>query len=176
MEPKTYLAGQRIPPLRVPDFARLTKNYEKFDVGSMGEFDVALLVDEYAGVDASKEVYPEWRGGYYYAAKPKGDPAAALALLYVSRWSSPKMAANFASVYAGSLKRRYHSMRLVHTPAKSDGEGPRPGNRMWLTEDGDVVIDAEGDTVFITESFDDVTSDKLRKAVFPSGKGTSTSE
>jgi hypothetical protein len=34
-----------------------------------------------------------------------------------------------------------------------------------------VVIDAEGDTVFITESFDDVTSEKLRKAVFPNAKG-----
>ena len=171
MEPNTYLAGQRVPPLPVPDFVHLTRNYEKFDVGSMGEFDVALLVDEYAGVDESKHMYPEWRGGYYYAAKPKGDASAALALLYVSRWSSPQVAADFAALYASSLKRRYHSMRLVHTPPKPEQEGPRSGNRVWLTEDGDVVIDAEGDTVFITESFDDVTSEKLRKAVFPNAKG-----
>jgi hypothetical protein len=171
MEPNTYLAGQRVPPLPVPDFVHLTRNYEKFDVGSMGEFDVALLVDEYAGVDESKHMYPEWRGGYYYAAKPKGDASAALALLYVSRWSSPQVAADFAALYASSLKRRYHSMRLVHTPPKPEQDGPRSGNRVWLTEDGDVVIDAEGDTVFITESFDDVTSEKLRKAVFPNAKG-----
>jgi hypothetical protein len=170
MEPKTYLAGERVPPLPIPDFVHLTKNYEKFDVGSMGEFDVALLVDEYAGVDGSKEMYPEWRGGCYYAARPKGDPSAALALLYVSRWSSPQAAADFASVYASSLKRRYHSMRLVHTPSKKDGEVTRGGNREWLTEDGDVIIDAEGDTVFITESFDDVTSGKLHDAVFSSAK------
>lgn len=170
MEPKTYLAGERVPPLPVPDFVHLTKNYEKFDVGSMGEFDVALLVDEYTGVDESKEMYPEWRGGYYYAAKPKGDPSAALALLYVSRWSSPQVAADFASVYASSLKRRYHSMRLVHTPSKNGGEVTRGGNREWLTEDGDVIIDAQGDTVFISESFDEVTSGKLHDAVFSSAK------
>ena len=76
-----------------------------------------------------------------------------------------QVAADFAALYASSLKRRYHSMRLVHTPPKPEQEGPRSGNRVWLTEDGDVVIDAEGDTVFITESFDDVTSEKLRKAV-----------
>ena len=39
------------------------------------------------------------------------------------------------------------------------------GNREWLTEDGDVVIDVERDMVFVTESFDDVTSGKLREAV-----------
>ena len=39
------------------------------------------------------------------------------------------------------------------------------GNREWLTEDGDVVIDVQGDMVFLTESFDDVTSGKLREAV-----------
>jgi hypothetical protein len=176
MEPNTYLAGQRVPPLPVPDFVHLTRNYEKFDVGSMGEFDVALLVDEYAGVDESKHMYPEWRGGYYYAAKPKGDSSAALALLYVSRWSSPQVAADFASLYASSLKRRYHSMRLVHTPPKPEQEGLRSGSRVWLTEDGDVIIDAEGDTVFITESFDDVTSEKLRNAVFPNGKGAAATQ
>jgi len=170
MEPKTYLAGQRIPPLPVPDFARLTKNYQKFDVGAMGEFDVALLVDQYAGVDQSKEMYPEWRGGYYYAAKRKGDPSAALALLYVSRWSTPEAAADFASIYASSLKRRYHSMRLIQAPKEGNGEELRIGSHQWLTEDGDVVIDTGGDMVFVTESFDDVTSAKLRDAVFSKAK------
>jgi hypothetical protein len=171
MEPKTYLAGERVLPLPVPDFARLTKNYRKFDVGAMGEFDVALLVDEYAGVDNSRELYPEWRGGYYYAAKPKGDDSAALALLYVSRWSTPEAAADFASIYATSLKRRYRSMRLVQAP-KANGDAARTGTREWLTEDGDVVIDTQGDTVFVTESFDQVTSEKLRDAVFSNAKAS----
>ena len=57
-------------------------------MGAIGEFDVAILVDQYAGTEASHNLYPHWRGGYYYAARPKGDPAAPLALLYVSRWSS----------------------------------------------------------------------------------------
>lgn len=175
MEPKTYLAGQRVPPLPVPDFVHLTKNYQKFDVGAMGEFDVALLVDQYAGVDQSKEMYPEWRGGYYYAAKPKGDPSAALALLYVSRWSTPEAAADFASIYASSLKRRYRSMRLVPAPREGKDGGTRIGHHEWLTEDGDVVIDTQDDMVFITESFDDETSGKLRDAVLSKPKSAATS-
>jgi hypothetical protein len=170
MEPATYLAGERIEPLPMPDFGRLMKDYTKFDVGSMGEFDVALLVDEYAGGDAAKLIYPDWRGGYYYAARPKGDPAAPLGLLYVSRWASPASAAKFAAIYADYLSKRYLSVRVVRDAApqpefRSPKQESLSGNHEWLTEEGDVIIDAEGGTVFISESLDDVTSARLREAI-----------
>lgn len=173
MEPSTYLSGERIEPLPLPDFAHLTKDYSKFDVGSMGEFDVALLIEQYAGGDASKKLYPDWRGGYYYAAYPKGDRAAPLALVYVSRWATPESAAQFASIYARDLKERYHKLHALESDAKVADSGPDKsfaGNHEWLTEDGDVVIAAQGDTVFISESFDDVTATKLRDAVLPQAK------
>src|SRR5580700_4932791 len=100
MEPKTYLSGERLDPMRLPDFDHDFKNYDRFDIGAIGEFDVALLVDQYAGVAASHALYPHWRGGYYYAAKPKGDPAAALDVLYLSRWSDAESASKFAAIYA----------------------------------------------------------------------------
>src|SRR5580692_3072305 len=53
MEPKTYLSGERLEPMRLPDFDHDFKNYDRFDIGAVGEFDIALLVDEYAGVAAS---------------------------------------------------------------------------------------------------------------------------
>lgn len=168
MEPNTYLAGEQINPLPMPDFGRLMKNYEKFDVGSMGEFDVALLVDEYAGGDAAKSIYPEWRGGYYYAARAKGDPQAPLALLYVSRWASPASAAKFAGIYAESFKKRYRSLRLVEPAQDAGTPQSLTGHHVWLTEDGDVIIDVQGDSVFISESLDDVTSDNLRAVVLGS--------
>jgi len=161
MEPKTYLSGEQIEPMPLPDFARLAKDYSKFDVGSMGEFDVALLVDQYAGVDPSKALYPKWRGGYYYAARPKGDETASLALLYVSRWASAESAAEFAAIYAV----RPVAPEGEKASQVTDDLKSLKGNREWLTEDGDVVIDVERDMVFVTESFDDVTSGKLREAV-----------
>src|SRR5207245_2429708 len=112
MEPQTYLSGERIEPMRVPDFARDFKNYQRFDVGAIGEFDVAVLIDEYAGAETSKRLYPHWRGGYYYAARPKGDPTAPLGLLYVSRWSNAERAAEVAAVYAKSLAKRYKCLHL----------------------------------------------------------------
>jgi hypothetical protein len=170
MEPKTYLSGERIEPLPLPDFAQLTKDYNKFDVGSMGEFDVAVLIEQYGGGDAAKKLYPDWRGGYYYAAYPKGDRNAPLALLYVSRWSTPDSAGKFASIYAADLNQRYHKLREVDGDANSKAAQVLAGTHEWLTEDGDVIIAVQGDTVFISESFDDVTATKLRDAVLPQAK------
>jgi hypothetical protein len=176
MQPETYLSGEHIEPMPVPEFSRLMKNYEKFDVGSIGEFDVSLLVDEYAGTDLAQQVYPHWRGGYYYAAKRKGDPSAPLALLYVSRWSSPQSAAGFARIYATSLKKRYRSMRWIpdttrqeNTPGGDEDSAKRAesfaGVHHWETDGGDVIVDVEGDKVFVAESFDAETSTRLRDAI-----------
>src|SRR2546423_5943504 len=107
MQPETYLSGEKIEPMRVPDFKHDFATYQKFDIGAIGEFDVAVLIEQYAGKPASKRLYPEWRGGYYYAAAPKRDVSAPLALVYVSRWSSAGKAAAFAEISSRSLAPRF---------------------------------------------------------------------
>ncbi len=171
MEPKTYLSGEQLEPMRLPDFERDFKNYERFDVGAMGEFDVAILVDQYAGRQASYNLYPHWRGGYYYAARPKGDPSAPLALLYVSRWSSPEKAADFAAIYAQSLIKRYKHVHGVSQDGKNPPENLEKilsltGTHSWLTEEGPVVIAVERDRVLITESLDQPTTERLEQELF----------
>jgi hypothetical protein len=170
MEPKSYLSGERIEPMRLPDFKQTFKNYDRFDVGAVGEFDVAVLIDQYAGVDASHALYPHWRGGYYYAAYPKGDSTAPLALLYVSHWSSAERSAEFAAIYAKYLPKRYLRLRDADekkTAIDLDTLKTLTGKHTWLTEAGPVVIDVEGDTLLITESVDQPTSDRLEQEVFP---------
>jgi hypothetical protein len=180
MEPEAYLSGEKIEPMRVPDFKHDFKDYQKFDIGAMGEFDVAVLIEQYAGKPQSKRLYPEWRGGYYYAAKPKPDPhsdvvaAAPLGLLYVSRWSSADKAAEFAEIYAQSLKKRYKSAEEVpgpspdHSPAQNADSKVDllKGRHAWTTEDGPVVIEEQGDMVFVSESLNAATTATLERDVF----------
>jgi hypothetical protein len=172
MEPETYLTAERIPPLPVPDFKRIFRNYLRFDIGSIGEFDVAILMEQYAGETASRALYPHWRGGYYYAAKLKGKPSAPLGLFYVSRWSTQQHAGEFAALYAKSLWKRYTSVQGV------SGEGREPlddpgtfstldGRHEWLTEDGPVVIEVGKDMVLVTESLDQPTTEMLDESFFP---------
>ena len=177
MEPETYLSGERIEPMRIPDFKRDFKDYKKFDIGAMGEFDVAVLIEQYVGKPLSKRMYPEWRGGYYYAAKAKTNADAPLGLLYVSRWSSPESAAEFAGIYAHSLEARYkHAIEAnaasqPDSAASSDGGDKKAppavhGRHVWNSDEGTIVIEEQGDTVFVSENLDAGTTSALEKEVF----------
>jgi hypothetical protein len=172
MEPRAYLSGEKIPPMPLPDFKNDFKSYDKFDVGAVGEFDVAILIDQYAGPEISKRLYPHWRGGYYYAARPKGDASAPLGLLYVSGWSSAEKASEFASVYAKSLKQRYQRAHEVgdqtanRAPAEYRLE-TLTGPHTWLTEEGPVFIEAQGDRVLVSESLDQDTTQRVEREIFP---------
>ena len=122
MEPQTYLSGERLEPMPVPDLRQVFKNYDRFDVGAVGEFDVAVLIDQYAGAAISHNLYPHWRGGYYFAVRPKGDPAASLALLYASRWSTPEKARKFCGDLCRGVKQTI--LACARCPA---GEGKTGG-------------------------------------------------
>src|SRR6266404_2652086 len=168
MEPQTYLAHEKLEPLKLLDFDKDFKGYDRFDIGAMGEFDVAVLVEQYAGGDEARELYPHWRGGYYFAGRPKGDKSAPLGLLYVSRWSSPAKAAEFAAVYAKSLAQRYKRPRGLGADGKVTDEAPPVdswrtlrGYHVWLTEEGPLVIEVRGDTILISESVDEDTTKRV---------------
>src|SRR5664279_1931731 len=49
MEPQTYLAHEKLAPMKMLDMEKDFKGYEPFDIGAMGEFDVDILVEQYAG-------------------------------------------------------------------------------------------------------------------------------
>ena len=183
MQPETYIAGEQIEPMSVPEFKRIFKDYTKFDIGGMGEFDVAVLIEQYAGKKLSEQMYPEWRGGYYYAALPKANAAGdrsnhlPLGLMYVSRWSSTEKAAEFAEIYAQSLQQRYKKAEEVgrvsspEAPAPHDSEpGALRGRHTWTTEEGTVLIEEQGDTVLVSESLDASTTETLEREVFGAGK------
>ena len=64
MQPETYLK-QDVPPLQIPDLDQLiAPNYERFDFGGMGEFDVYLLAKQYSQEDVSRNYYPH--GAVYF--------------------------------------------------------------------------------------------------------------
>jgi hypothetical protein len=173
MQPDTYLSGEQIPPMPVIEFKHDFKDYIKFDIGAMGEFDVAILIEQYVGKKLSERLAPEWRGGYYYAARPKADTAAPLGLLYVSRWSSPEKASEFAEIYSRSLANRYKKVEKV-ADASSAQVANHPaykvdllqGRHAWTTEEGTVVIEEQGDTVLVSESLDPATTRTLEREVF----------
>jgi len=165
MQPETYLAHEKIEPLKRLDFKKDFEKYDAFDFGSIGEFDVDVLVEQYAGQEKAAEMYPAWRGGYYFAGRAKGSNTGPIAVLYVSRWSSAEKAAEFAAVYANSLAQRYQKRQALGGDGKVAEDAPPVeswrtlrGRHAWMTEEGAVVIEVRGDEVLISESLDEETT------------------
>ena len=158
MEPATYLSSEKVAPVSLPDFENDFKDYERYDIGAIGEFDVAILLEQYAGEKVSQVLYPQWRGGYYYAVRSKKDPSSPIGLLYVSRWANSVSAEKVAGIYASSLKTRYKTVE----PAQSSND-TRVDQRTWKTDEGVVVIARKDDLVMVTESLDSETTRKLAK-------------
>jgi hypothetical protein len=174
MEPDTYLAHEKLEPLKLIDMNKDFKAYDAFDIGAMGEFDVDVLVEQYDGREEAASIYPAWRGGYYFAGRPKADKTAPLAVLYVSRWATPSKAAEFAAVYAKSLAQRYRKRQPLGPDSKPAEDAPPAdswrtlrGRHSWLTEEGVVLIEVRGDTLLISEGLDDETTRCVQSDFWP---------
>ena len=167
MEPETYLQNEVVEPLNIPDLDKLVgANYERYDFGGMGEFDVYLLMKQYAPDQDAKDIYTHWRGGYYLATHAKNTPKDEVALLYRSRWDSPEAAQAFAKVYEGYTPKRYPQWpKDAREPVAQDDE--RPGTSMWWEgpESDRVYVEQKGSELLILESFDQAAVQRLSAAL-----------
>jgi hypothetical protein len=160
MTPSVYLNHGPVPLLRMPGIHSLIDPlYRPYDIGVMGEFDVQVMAELFGGPQMAEALAPAWRGGIYYAAQQKAaktqatqDSPASLALLYLSRWSTPQAALAFANMYAREIPRKYDHAVVV--PADSSDAGDASiVTRIWNTSEGPVLVVVSGKTVFISESF-----------------------
>ena len=166
MDPKTYLNHEPQQPLQLPQLKSLLgKDYESYDSGSVGEFDVMVLLKQFSGGRISDRLYPEWRGGGYWAFQTKDahksdtPSTKSVALLYFSRWSSPEAAERFAREYGKTLAKRYASATL-EAPSNSQSQS-QPSDQRWQTDEGLVVIQTNGNMTLALESFDPQVIDKV---------------
>jgi len=178
MEPDTYLSHEKIEPVKMLDFAQDFAGYQAFDIGAIGEFDVDVLVQQYAGHDEAEALYPQWRGGYYFAGRPKKNKTGPIGILYVSRWANASKAAEFAAVYAKSLAQRYKKAEALGADGKPMTDAPPAdswrtlrGRHAWMTEEGPVVIDVRGDSILISETMDDETTKRASDDFWGGAKG-----
>jgi hypothetical protein len=174
MQPAVYLAGEHLAHLQPPKLEKvLGKSWKRVDVGAVGEFDVSVMVEQYAGENVSKQLWPQWRGGYYYAARLEKASPDNLALLYLSQWAEPEQATKFAALYAQSLKEKYKQVDAVRSsgPVPPSSAGVQvsiaDATTQWNTEDGPVFVEPHGKFVLVMEGFDPATAAKLREAVLP---------
>jgi hypothetical protein len=178
MEPSTYIAEQDVTPPVIPDLDKLiAPNYQRYDFGGMGEFDIYLLAKQYAPDKDAKQFYAHWRGGYYLAARKNSAPKDQIALLYLSRWDSPEAAQAFARLYNSYVPKRYKMPPALAPGASVGGDKLGDAAFEWdFGEQGKVVIQTHGSDVLVQEGFDAATMDRIRHALLPGFLPTVTSQ
>jgi len=173
MNPKAYLTDQHVEPFYLPRLSPvLGSKYDKYDIGSVGQFDVYVLLKQFNGLDVAEGLSPAWRGGTYMVVRRLDAKSPApgnsqpdqhdLALIYLSRWASPQDAGRFAGAYAAALPKKYKSVKLAGE--RAGGQIVIDNNR-YLTEDGLVFVEPHDDRVLVMEGFDEATAGLIRDIV-----------
>ena len=109
--------------------------------GSVGEFDHAILLRQYAGDREDKEAAVHWRGGWFrlYEHKKENYPV----LSYVSEWDSPAAARRYFALYQRVLKGKWHKME-VKSATDTEITGVGDSGRFTVRVAGTSVQSIEG--------------------------------
>ncbi len=78
-----------------------------------------------------------------------------IGVLYYSQWKNRDTARSFMKVYAGALPRKYDNIKPVQF---QDGDAD---HLLFSTEEGDVWLSLEDNSVFVSEGYDRATAKKL---------------
>jgi len=153
MNPHAYEGRVKIPLMKMPDVhPLLDADYAPYDIGVMGQLDVRILAELFAGPQTAAALTQAWAGGVYYAVQKKDAPeknsTSSISLLYLSQWRSPDAAAAFAKIYADELGKQYSG---VKRDAKAEAD---QSEQIYITNEGPVLISTTGNSVFVSESFE----------------------
>jgi hypothetical protein len=177
LQPETYINGEKLPVVRIPDMRGLLGDqYNVYDSGGIGEVDVRALLKQYGERKIADDVSTAWQGGAYVTFRRKDNGVAEVpstgdvALLYVSRWKTAQMAERFARFYSGAVSQRYRNASVQPVQACSGTNCP-VSMAQFVTEEGPVIVEQRADnSVIVSEGFDTATA-KL-SAALRDGTGT----
>lgn len=140
LHPEKYLAGLK-PEAAEPPRLRLPRSYRLLIEGTLGEFDHALLLKQYAGEQEAEELAPAWRGGYYRLWQERRDGRTLL--VHVSRWAGPVSARRWFMAYQKVLRGKWKRFAVRESaPGELKGEGDdghfllRVADRTFLAAEG----------------------------------------
>jgi hypothetical protein len=107
------------------------RNWTMVTSGSLGEFDHAVMLEQYSGKVEAQLIAPHWRGASAAIVEHKGDKRTVL--LYASEWDTPEYARRMFAEYRKVLKGKWKQMRIdTDTALSLTGSGDDGDFRVWL--------------------------------------------
>ncbi len=95
-----------------PTLPRLSagKGYKKLAVGTMGELDHALLMEQFLDPKQADEIAPHWRGGEYALEEKKSEKRVVLE--YSVEWENADWARKYFEAYQGVLRKKWRNIEV----------------------------------------------------------------
>jgi len=145
MHPDAYLKDQKPaatdPPALEAAIGKDGRQFRPVIEGAVGEFDVAMLLRQYAGEPEGPAAAAHWFGGAFrlYEHKQEKSPL----LFYVSEWDTPEAARAFFSLYQRVLKGKWKNMEVA-SQTDTEVRGSGDSGRFTLRISGTAVQSIEG--------------------------------
>jgi hypothetical protein len=138
-QPDLYFAGTMPKESELPRLAQ-PKQWRRIAEASVGQFDHAVLIEQYISKREATDLAPHWRGGALALDEHKADKR--VALLYSSEWDSPESAQRVFDAYKTVLRGKWKLFRVEDEGAASiSGMGDDgwfrlvlDGTRVWSVE------------------------------------------
>ncbi len=140
LHPAKYFAG--VTPTH-PALPRLSagKGYKKLAVGTMGELDHALLIEQFLDPKRAEEIAPHWKGGTYALEEKKSEQRVVLE--YSAEWENADWARQYFEAYQGVLRKKWRHIE-VQTCDDSTFAGRGDDGYFVVRLEGTVVSSLEG--------------------------------
>jgi len=140
LHPATYFEGRKLEQPRLPKLARQGR-YRKLAEGVVGEFDFAILLQQYVNKKAAHRVAPGWRAGAYRLFEDKRDKH--LVLIHASQWDTPETAGEFFRHYRTILDGKWEDAEFSATSG-AEYAGTGGGGHFLVRLSGSTVYSVEG--------------------------------
>ena len=140
LHPDLYLSGSKPLEPAVPALAN-EADYRQAMSGTVGEFDHAVLLEQYAGKEASAEVAPKWRGGTIDLMENRRDNR--VVLRYASEWADEASARKMFESYRAVLRGKWKLLQ-IDTETKDAVSGTGDDGAFRVSVQGTRVVSVEG--------------------------------
>ena len=140
LHPEVYLHPEPAPPAKAPRLKR-EGPYRTLADGTVGEFDYAVLFNQYIDEDAVRRISPGWRSARYRFLEHKKNGHTVL--LQTSCWKDEETARDFQARYREVLQAKWKAFEIAEeSPDRLAGTGD--DGRFLLWREGARVMSVEG--------------------------------
>jgi hypothetical protein len=107
LHPDKYFAGLRPASPALPRFSG-GRGYKRLVEGTVGELDLAVLLEQFIGAKRAGEIAPHWRGGDYALDENKSEKRVVLS--YAAEWDDEAAARRFFQAYQDVLRKKWRNI------------------------------------------------------------------